>query len=97
MSVAWKVKFALDDKAIGLVSSRLKEALGSSMLVVCFGSKLELASFCIVEAIRAHVVGVATTTAETKELLKETFADFLICDDVLKQEVALLSQWSSSI
>ena len=82
MSVALTVKLALDDKTTGLVTSRLKEALGSSKLVVCLGSKLELASFCNVEAIRDHVVGGATTTAEAKELLHETFADFLITDDV---------------
>ena len=82
MSVARSVKLALDDKTIGLVTSRLKSALGSSKLVVCLGSKLELASFCNVEAIRDHVVGGATTTAEAKELLNETFADFLITDDV---------------
>ena len=76
------MKLALDDKTIGLVTSRLKSALGSSKLVVCLGSKLELASFCNVEAIRDHVVGGATTTAEAKELLNETFADFLITDDV---------------
>ena len=82
VSVALTVKLALDDKTTGLVTSRLKEALGSSKLVVCLGSKLELASFCNVEAIRDHVVGGATTTAEAKELLHETFADFLITDDV---------------
>ena len=82
MSVARTVKLALDDKTIGLVTSRLKSALGSSKLVVCLGSKLELASFCNVEAIRDHVVGRATTTAEAKELLHETFADLLITDDV---------------
>ena len=49
---------------------------------MCLGSKLELASFCNDEAIRGHVVGGATTTAEAKELLNETFADFLITDDV---------------
>ena len=82
VSVAWTVKLALDDQTTGLVASRLKEALGSSKLVVCLGSRLELASFCYVEAICAHVVGGATTTAEAKELLNETFADFLITDDV---------------
>ena len=82
VSVAWTVKLAIDDQTTGLVASRLKEALGSSKLVVCLGSRLELASFCNVEAICAHVVGGATTTAEAKELLNETFADFLITDDV---------------
>ena len=82
MSVAWTVKLALGDKTTELVSSRLKEALGSSKLVVCLGSKLELACFCNVEAIRDHVVGAATTAAETKEMLNETFVDFLITDDV---------------
>lgn len=76
------MKLSLDDQTTGLVASRLKEALGSSKLVVCLGSRLELASFCYVEAIRDHVVGGATTTSEAKELLNETFADFLITDDV---------------
>ena len=76
------MKLALDDQTTGLVASRLKEALGNSKLVVCLGSRLELAGFCNVEPIKEHVVGGATTTAEAKELLNETFADFLITDDV---------------
>jgi len=82
VSVGWTVKLALDDQTTGLVASQMNEALGCSKLVMCLGSKLELASFCNVEAIRDHVVGGATTTAEAKELLHETFADFLITDDV---------------
>ena len=82
VSVGWTVKLALDDQTTGLVASQMNEALGCSKLVMCLGSKLELASFCNVEAIRDNVVGGATTTAEAKELLHETFADFLITDDV---------------
>ena len=76
------MKLSLETQTTGLVTSRLKEALGSSKLVVCLGSRLELASFCYVDAIKDNVVGGATTTTEAKELLNETFADFLICDDV---------------
>ena len=35
------------------------------------------------------MVGVASTTAETKELLKETFDDLLICDDVPEAECGI--------
>ena len=72
----------LEEKVSDLVASRLKQALEGKKLVVCLGSRLELGSFCFVPMIRSHVVGGCTTTREAKELMKETFADFLITDDV---------------
>ena len=45
------------------------------------GSRLELGSFCNVPMIQPYVVGGCTTTLEARELMKETFADFLITDD----------------
>ena len=72
----------LEEKVSDLVASRLKQALEGSKLVVCMASRLELGSFAFVPAIRDHIVGGATTTREARELMKETFADFLITDDV---------------
>lgn len=76
------MKLSLDEQTQGLVGARVKEALGDSKLVVCMGSHLELACFCFVPAIREHVVGAATTTREARELIQETYANFLITDDV---------------
>ena len=78
------MELRLDTRALQDAVARAKQLLKDRRLVVVFGDRLTLMSFCVAEPIRPSLVGAATTEDEGFELVRRTQPDLLICSSDLE-------------
>lgn len=76
------MKLTTDKNLTELARQQIKRALEGEKLVVVMRDRLCLASFASLEAISAVLTTACTTAKEADEAIRETFATFVIADDV---------------
>ena len=78
------MELRLDSRVLQDAIAEARELLRDRRLVVVFGDRLSLMSFCFAEPIRSSLVGAATTENEGFELVQRTQPDLLICSSDLE-------------
>ena len=78
------MELRLDSRALQDAVARARHLLQDRRLVVVFGDRLTLMSFCVAEPIRPSLVGAATTEEEGVDLVLRTQPDLLICSSDLE-------------
>ena len=78
------MELRLDSRSLQDAVVQARKLLQDRRLVVVFGDRLTLMSFCVAEPIRPSLVGAATTEDEGFALVQRTQPDLLICSSDLE-------------
>ena len=73
-----------ESRALQDAVAQARQLLADRRLVVVFGDRLTLMSFCVAEPIRPSLLGAATTEDEGFALVLRTQPDLLICSSDLE-------------